>query len=185
MKKDWPSREAQRLNYFVERGKGHYKGEACALSGFSVRQSSRLEKKASTQKSLRDLPKSGRPKVYTDEVFERCLDMFKAEEPEDKWTTEKFFMILKASKVLHRRAHKHTFLKKWKTWLRKRNQHIDYYSTKEVFKLLPSDLPKRLTYAQTMMKMLNDDPNMELVFLDETSMEHGRHPKTGGFRFPI
>lgn len=179
--KDWPSWEARRLNYFIQRSKGHYKGEACAMPGYSRRQAPRLEKKAATQLSLRDLPRSGRPKVYTDNVFDRCFDMLVTEEPERKWTTETFFRSLKASGVLHPTANKHIFLEKWKRWLRGGNFHVDYYSSKEVPKLLDDDRKKRLQYAKMMIQMMDQDTHLQLVFLDETSMEHGQHPKTGGF----
>lgn len=178
--KDWPSREARRVHFFFQRSEGHSKVESCAMSGFSRRQASRLAKKAATQQSLRDLPRSGRPKVYTDNVFARCFDVFMEQEPKEKWTTKTFFVSLKASGVLHPTARKHIFLGKWKNWLRGRNQHIEYYSTREVPKLSDDDRQDRLEYASLMMQKMEQDPNLNLVFLDETSMEHGQHPKTGG-----
>ncbi len=132
---------------------------------------------------MRDLPRSGRPKVYTDDIFQQCLDIFTAQEPEGKWTTRNFFESLKVAGVVHPTADKYFFLRKWKAWLRGRNLHIDYYSTKEVFKIMEEDMPKRLEYAKGMLKIMEDNPNMEFVFLDETSMEHGQHPKTGGLSF--
>lgn len=179
------STEARRVKFFMLRNQGYPKVQACTLCGFTRRQASRLHKKAISQGSLRDLPRSGRPKVYTDAVFERCLDLFKAEEPEDKWTTNKFFNKLKADGVLHSTSQKHTFLEKWKIWLKGRHQHIDYYSTKEEFQILERDKRPRMDYAKTMMQMMEKYPDMQLVFLDETSMEHGQHPKTGRLNFLI
>lgn len=179
------SREKRRLKYFILRSQGYNKGQACHICGYSRRQACRLEKKAEKHGSLADLPRSGCPIKYTHDVFERAYDVFVRDEPEDKWNTQDFFEHLKAKGVLPPKSDKRWFLQKWKRWLHGRDEHMEFYSTKEEFELKEEDYPKRVDYAKMMLAKLRLNPELRLVFVDETSMEHGLHPKSGGFKFSM
>lgn len=156
--------------------------QAAADSGITPRTGWRIVKKLNEEHTVADHPRSGRPKVYTDKVFRRCLVACKRDEPKEKWMTRTLFNHLKALDILHPKANQRSFYKTWHLWLRQKNIHAQFHSRRTIFFLREEDKPKRLAYAKMMLQLMKENPLLHLVFVDETSIEHGGHPKSGGLR---
>jgi transposase len=174
-----PMYSKMRAVYTGEIMAGKSMSAARKRSGLSRHCHARIQKKLRETGSLNDKPRSGGPKKYTDEVLEACYAIMIKEEPPQKWNMTSLFKHLKASGVIHAEASKSKFFKKFKKWGHEQELHIQFQSTKEEFKVLARDRAPRKAYAEKMLAMIDDHPNLEFVFIDETTLEHGPHPKKG------
>lgn len=173
-----PRYQAKREKYLDARGTGMSKKEACIIAGLSHNAPNRIHKLYMETASTSDRPRSGRPVLYTDTVLSKCYDALVAE-PGKHFSTTEFFNHVKDAGLLHAGASKRHFLESMGKWARRNDISIDFYSTLEEFEIQSGDEPLRVEYAKHMLDFLKANPNARLVFIDETTVEHGGHPKAG------
>lgn len=175
-----PKHQAKREKYLDARAVGKSKKEACIIAGLSHNAPSRIHKLYQDTHGTSDRPRSGRPLLYTDTLLGTCYDALVAE-PDMQFTSTEFFNNMKDAGMLHACAKKGYFLECMKKWVEKNGGSIDLYSTLEEFEIRQEDEQLRVEYAQRMLNYIKENPKASFVFVDETTVEYGRHPKAGEF----
>lgn len=170
--------EQRRSIYVAKVLGGCSKKAARQAAGLGKNAPSRIQKRMEEGYGIHDRPRSGRPRVYTEDMLARCFEVLK-EQPTRHIHAKLYFNILQDRGLVHRQADRRRFTQRLVEWCIKHGHSIDMKSTKEEFFIAEMDKPKRKEYATMLKGLLADDPDTHFVFIDETSVEFGEHPKKG------
>lgn len=139
----------------------------------------RIKKHLQKTHSLMAKQKSGRPRTYNNKLLEGAYNLL-VEDPDRHWTTETFFEHLVDCGFLEDTANKRAFMDRFKAWTKLQRLHITWHSKKNKFQLHgEGEKKKRLQFAHEVQDALKKHLISDFIFIDETSIEYGGHPKSG------
>ena len=124
------------------------------------------------------MPRSGCPRVYTSDMLDAATEWLVKDEC-TAHTAATFTALLKEQGVLHANAKPARFMERWAAHLKTKGFHLIPCCTTSKFLIPASDKPKRLEFAQRMLKLLEDGSLKGCMWADETTIEQDPHPKSG------
>ena len=155
------------------------KHQACKAAGLRRNAPARILKLLQDTGGIDDKPRSGAPAKYTSEVFDKALDVLR-DNPKARYTSKEYFKLLKERGVVHSSAKDRRFFAKLTKWARSQGMLLNLHCTKVQFMIEgPKAAKKRLSYAQIVQKTFEEHPIEDFIFVDETSIDYGPHPKSG------
>lgn len=174
----------KRAVYLAARERGSSKKQARTRAGLGASAPSRIKKLLEETGGIRDRPRSGGPTRYTPDLLEQCYNELLRLDTEEhkKVNMNQFFQHLVSLGLVNDTRYHTYFYKKIVKWGRDNGKNIQLQSTKTQFKIRSEDRPKRVLFAQGMKELLEANPSMDVIFIDETAIEFGPHPKAGKTR---
>ena len=170
--------EAKRTAYLVSREAGANISQARRMAKLGPHGPSRLRHLFSATGSIRDRPRSGRPPIYTPQLFAAVEEVLKEDES-TLYNSATLAEMLIHRGILHQGANKRAFMRAWEKYLRQHGRRLVPASTSTRFFLTPNDARERVKFAEEMLTLLADGEVSKCIFEDETTLEENPHPKSG------
>ena len=133
-----PINEAKRTAYLLARDAGASVGEARKTAQLGPHGPSRIRHLFRATGSIRDRPRSGRPPVYTPQLFAAVEEVMKEEE-DTLFTSATLAALMINRGILHQGANKQAFMRAWEQFLRRHGKRLVPSCTSTRFFLTPND----------------------------------------------
>ena len=137
---------------------------------------SRIIDKLRCQGNLRDAPRLGHARTYTEEHMEAAVDIL-AEQDEATLTGVHLLQIMKDRGLIHQDASASRFLEHLHRHVQAQGYRLVTNHRRTTFFLTKQDVKERAAFAREMVQKLNDYPLEKWIFADESELSEYCHPK--------
>lgn len=172
-------KEAQRLKYYKLRDENVPRTEAETSTGLYRGVGAYLGKLVDETGKVRDRPRCGGPKRYTDELLDQATEVLVAQEDEAH-DAQSFVLELERLNILTKPYKTRAFMSAWKKRVKEQGHFLNTRSTGCLFLICKEDAPKRVEFARRMKQLLPTPGSInDCAFEDESEILQSPHPKSG------